>query len=589
MTVFAFDRDWTVDVNPHPRHEAVPLEWVRHLAHETSHPVYAIGNQDLAEEAAIPGVVDIVGRHDDDWEQWLGDKMPSGRYEQFPERRERLSLIADLHPEAEDFIVIDDLDLSDVGGWEHYHAWEFVPAVEQGLIDPDLPWVEDMSADGGLPTMAGIMPADPIDLASFLNEYADAPGYDLEYEDDGTEQSELCLNLSLDDKSTDEPTLQCTPINPTAAEFDVEFENIELLSVVEPPPEAFIADVNSLAEKATAFRRLSEVHPDTISISSVLGILDRADGPRSRDEDALKALQRVAAVRPEDCTPAIPILRTLLTLDDPPGQEDVLLTLARIGGSDAEAIAPLSDDIMPYLETDAELGQTAAARCLAIIAAENPEDAVDAAPQLAAIIESEADAECQKQAVYGLSRITKEHPEAVIPHAESLKSVVLDDGTADTVRLNATAALGRTVSEDPAIGIDMVEELVELFDAENPKLRNNAIGLISDVATVHTDVVESFSEEIAALLEADDTYTRINATAALSRVAEDFPATVATLTPTFIDLLDDDNSQVRQNTCWALGHLEAQEATERLETASTADTDSDVRSRASWALTKIRS
>jgi hypothetical protein len=47
MLVVAFDRDWTVEVNPHPQHEAVPLAWVRHLAHETDHAVYAIGNQDL--------------------------------------------------------------------------------------------------------------------------------------------------------------------------------------------------------------------------------------------------------------------------------------------------------------------------------------------------------------------------------------------------------------------------------------------------------------------------------------------------------------------------------------------------------------
>jgi hypothetical protein len=87
MLVFAFDRDWTVDVNPHPRHDAVPLVWVRHLAHETPHAVYAIGNQTLAEEAAIPGVVDIVGRHPDDWDEWLGEKQPDGRYEQFPLRR----------------------------------------------------------------------------------------------------------------------------------------------------------------------------------------------------------------------------------------------------------------------------------------------------------------------------------------------------------------------------------------------------------------------------------------------------------------------------------------------------------------------
>ena len=139
MLVFAFDRDWTVDVNPPPNKEAVPLEWVRHLAHETEHAVYAIGNQLLADEAAIPGVVDIVGRHSDDWEEWLGEKQPDGYYERFPTRRERLALIADLHPGADDYIVIDDIDLSDVDGWDHYHAWEFVPAIKQGDIDPELP------------------------------------------------------------------------------------------------------------------------------------------------------------------------------------------------------------------------------------------------------------------------------------------------------------------------------------------------------------------------------------------------------------------------------------------------------------------
>jgi hypothetical protein len=139
MPAFAFDRDWTVDVNPHPRHEAVPLSWVRHLAHETANPVYAIGNQQLAEEAAIPGVVDIVGRHPDDWETWLGGKQSDGYYERFPLRRERLALIADLHPEADEYIVVDDIDLSDVDNWSHYHAWEFVPAVDRGEVDVALP------------------------------------------------------------------------------------------------------------------------------------------------------------------------------------------------------------------------------------------------------------------------------------------------------------------------------------------------------------------------------------------------------------------------------------------------------------------
>jgi len=197
MPVFAFDRDQTVNINPHPRHDAVPLEWVRHLAHNTPYAVYAIGNQTLAEEAAIPGVVDIVGRHPDDWGEWLGEKQPDGRYEQLPLRRERLSLIADLHPDADGYVVVDDLDLSDVDGWEHYHAWEFVPTVEQGDIHPDLLWIRDLVADGTLLASARIMPANASMLSSFLDDHTDVPGFELTYSDDGANERSCATTSSF--------------------------------------------------------------------------------------------------------------------------------------------------------------------------------------------------------------------------------------------------------------------------------------------------------------------------------------------------------------------------------------------------------
>ncbi len=176
MQVFAFDRDFTVDVNPYPGREAVPLAWVRHLAHETDHAVYAIGNQDLAAEAAIPGVVDIVGRHPDDWNRWLGEKRPDGRYERFPDRRERLALIADLHPDADGYVVVDDLDLSDVDGWDHYHAWDFVPALRRGDIDPSLPWVDDPVPDGGRTVGGQPTGGDPGDAGELVTPPDDEDG-----------------------------------------------------------------------------------------------------------------------------------------------------------------------------------------------------------------------------------------------------------------------------------------------------------------------------------------------------------------------------------------------------------------------------
>lgn len=589
MFVFAFDRDWTVDVNPHPRHDAVPLEWVRHLAHETPHAVYAIGNQTLAEEAAIPGVVDVVGRHSDDWEQWLGEKQPDGRYEQFPLRRERLALIADLHPDADGYIVIDDLDLSDVDEWDHYHAWEFVPAVEQGQIHPDLPWVRDSVTDGGLPSSAGIMPANASMLSSFLDDHADAPGFELTYMDDGAERTQLCHNVSLHavtlERPSAAPAIQCTPLALDSDQFTVRVDAIELLSVVDPPPNLYTADAETPAEEATGLRRLANTNPEAVRISSLLALLDREDEDLFRDKDAVQALRRVAMVRPEDCTPAVPILRALLAREELLARADVLATLRAIGDIDPAAIAPLADELVQYLHSDVVSVRREATRCVAAIADESPDDAVDAVPALATIVEDEVDA--LQYAVYALSRITREYPEEVKPVAETLGEVILADSLSDGVRLNATAGLGRIVGEYPSIAVEIVDDVATLFDADNPKLRNNAIGLIGDVAIVHTDVVEPYTEEITGLLTVDDTYTRINASGALSRVAEDFPDSVEHVTPTFVELLSDENPLVRENACWALGHLSARDAASALEERAHGDENADVRTRASWALTRI--
>jgi hypothetical protein len=138
MFVLAFDRDWTVEVNAHPRREAVPLAWVRYWAHDCEHEVWAIGNQDLVDEADIPGTVESVRRRDGEISA-LGEQDEFGYYEWWPERDERLYILAELFPHAEGYIVVDDLDLSYVDGWDHYHAWEFVDRIRDGDISLDTP------------------------------------------------------------------------------------------------------------------------------------------------------------------------------------------------------------------------------------------------------------------------------------------------------------------------------------------------------------------------------------------------------------------------------------------------------------------
>lgn len=588
MLVFAFDRDWTVDVNPHPHHEAVPLEWVRHIAHETGHAVYAIGNQDLAEEAAIPGVVDIVGRHADDWDEWLGGKQPDGYYERFPDRRERLSLIADLHPDAEDYVVVDDLDLSDVEGWDHYHAWEFVPAVEQGDIDPGLPWVREPVPDGGFQTLAGIIPSDPEHLRTFLREQERTPAFEITYLDDGSERTRLCWDVSPWLGSYGRavpPQLKCTPLDPTEDQFSVEALSVEQITIIRPPPEQYLDAAQTHAEEALALARVVEVHPEAVSVSSILALLDQSEADTARDQHALEALQLVAAMRPTDCTPAIPILRSILGRESEDEAETVLTVLGQLGQEDPGDIAPLAGEITPYLEAeDGAIGREAT-RCIAAVASEFPEDVVDTVTDLAQTVEERGEA--FPHAVDALASIGGEDPRALDPAVLRLAEIVQDGEVADRTRLQATVALGQIASEKPSIGPDIIDAVVAVYDVDNYRLRNNAIALTFDLADIHTDIVEPYVDDIAPLLDVDDAYTRTNASGTLARVAEDFPAAVDHLTPRFIECLSDEDHRVRENACWVLGRLQAESAEAALVDCLEDDSQDAVRNRAAWALSEI--
>lgn len=158
MHVFAFDRDSTVDVNPPAGRDPVPLEWVRYLAHETEHEVWAHGSYKLTGEADIPGNPEIMSRFRERWgdpvdhiekreaadlQYWVDD--PAGKpdpdlidaladweaTEELPARHQRVRMLGSLFPAAETYVVVDNLYLGFLRNWEFYHSWDFVEYVEQ--------------------------------------------------------------------------------------------------------------------------------------------------------------------------------------------------------------------------------------------------------------------------------------------------------------------------------------------------------------------------------------------------------------------------------------------------------------------------
>ena len=130
MKVVAFDRDRTVETGIPSG--PVPLGWVRYLARETDHEVWAIGNQALTREAGIPGIAEAVDRHP--------AESSSSRYPEFEfSRARRVRMVGELFPDATGYVVVDDADLSGLDGWDHFFPRAFVRAAEAGDLDLPLP------------------------------------------------------------------------------------------------------------------------------------------------------------------------------------------------------------------------------------------------------------------------------------------------------------------------------------------------------------------------------------------------------------------------------------------------------------------
>lgn len=145
--VVCFDRDEAVSTNPHPHPDkpAVPLGWVKYLAHAADGvDVWATGNQTLRREAAIPGTARALSL----WEAL--DTEPDDRFS-IPDpvrfdlpRRDRLHVVQDLYTAGgrePTFVVVDDVDLGNMRrhGWQHFFPWEFVRAVECGEAPIQVP------------------------------------------------------------------------------------------------------------------------------------------------------------------------------------------------------------------------------------------------------------------------------------------------------------------------------------------------------------------------------------------------------------------------------------------------------------------
>ena len=435
-------------------------------------------------------------------------------------------------------------------------------------------------------TRDGVNPSSLDELRGFLAEHDDATTFEIEYTDDEGAHERTVAELSVIERTVERPAaaiaLQCTAFRPDEDDWTVRFDCVDQVTALEVPADGGLATEDEPKyNNAGAFLNLARVAPERIDVPGLVAFLQKADAD-GRDA-GLGALRSAVGADPESAEFALPLLRDLLVEES--NVTRVLEVLATITDDRPAEVAPFVGEIRPYLSDDDAECRTYAAECLSDIAAHDPSDVMAAAPALASLVDDRT--EGVEHALFALNRIAAEHPSEVLPASPTLSEALADETLSVTDRLNATAALGRVASEYPDAGLDAVDDLVELLDSNNRRLRANASGVLSDVAVVHSGALVPHIDELEPLLHSDDEYTLINTAAGLGRVAEVEPEALRHLTDRFIELLDHDHEVVRENACWALGYLEADSGLDRLEEVRLDDDTERVRNIAAWAIAEI--
>ena len=227
-----------------------------------------------------------------------------------------------------------------------------------------------------------------------------------------------------------------------------------------------------------------------------------------------------------------------------------------------------------------------AVRYLVMVAADEPETALEALPTVASSY-APADAEARQWIMYYFSRLSKTHPDALLPVLDTLIDGISEDDV--NIQSNALATLGRIVSTYPNVGSGAVDEIAELLVHENATVRKNAVGLLGDIAQEYQRHVAVHIATIAACLRDDEGIVRRNASITLVRCGEADPEAIRQQSDLLEHALTDDQREVRRNACVLIGNAEPSVSTDGLERLAEDDPDAKVKEMAQWALSQIGS
>ncbi|ELY39866.1 adaptin [Natronorubrum tibetense GA33] len=563
MFVLAFDRDWTVDVNPPPDRSAVPLDWVTFWAHDIEHEVWAIGNQQLVYEAGIPGVIEAVDRYYGDLDI-IGEQDESGEYDFWPSRERRLELLAELFPDARKHIVIGDSDCSHVDGWEQYTAWEFREAVTTGSLSAffhppsiDSDTISDTSSDH---------------VETIRQQLRTAS------------EAQITVSGSEEDAfrtaSWKKPRPTALPVDaPATLDFTTTAGDTRRIQLPD------ITDVTVLEEQPESEREHEDNSKPTADIELPdTGLMLR----RVERATYLTTAQRVEFT--------IDVLKTATKLSALPkklmGEFNRAIDDVPDGTSPVDKASSYAARHPSHLQNHVSdlsrltgVTDTGASRhatwCLMELAEKTPEPVIDAVPALTTALTTD-DEPTRTYATYALTCISNQYPEELLPALDTLINQL--DNENQTIRTNTHSAVGHIVNGYPDTAVAHTDSIATLLESDTKRVRNNATGLLADIAQEHPDRIIEYADDLAARLTDPNIQARINASIALLRAGEANPEAVRNHHRQLEKALDDSSPEMRANACVLVTNTDAPVSIEILQELRANDPDETVRDHAAMAI-----
>lgn len=315
-------------------------------------------------------------------------------------------------------------------------------------------------------------------------------------------------------------------------------------------------------------------------------LYDVLSNPKAPPRKQLQAADALRTVANEQSDIGDRFVEPIVKLLDRPsmGSKHILLwSLRSLATHESHAVFEHSDAICGFISPEATHETKAALACCVELVDIERAAFVDIAPALRALA-LEADNSTANNAAYLLGQVAKDHPRDVSSTLDGLHEELAS--VDPYVQSQLLLALGNAV---PYIDDtdSVIESVMPLLESDDSMVRGNATAVIADATIERHDLVDS---DIAIpLLEDEDANVRANAASIILNIARESPATCEKTVGPLIDLLDDPSGTCRRNACRALGHLDAAEAFDALQSTAMFDPDASVRAAARSAISEQQS